>query len=317
MKNLLCYISLVIFVVSCNILNGDSASKDVFEAGPILFTYENQLWSMEQDGSDVKQLTNDSDFPIFDARWSPDGKKIAIIALANPSDNNEFARAIYIMKSDGSGMRRLTNPPLGLFRYVGDVERKLTWSPDGNHIAFSRMRPPEVSGNFDIFMVELETGVESLVSQKNWIEYVDDWHPYKDKLLIHYIGSDLHDSASGGVIGYTDLNGEYIEALSDPELSSAQGRISPDGSKVAYKKDRKLYLMDLSTGKEQLLFENSDPAPQAWSPCGRKIIFQQWSREINYEERKVFMINIDDGTIQNITPLESPGSTIWVSSWRN
>lgn len=316
MKKLLCYLSFVLILTSCNIFDGNNTSKNGFEAGPILFIYEKQLWSMESDGSDVKQLTNDSDFPIFDARWSPDGKKIALIALANPSNNNEFARAIYIINSDGGGKYQLTNPPLGLFRYMGDLERKLTWSPDGNHIAFSRMRPPEASAIFDVFIIDLETGIESQISNNNWTEYVDDWHPDQNKLLIHYIGSDLHESARGGVIGYTDLGGKYIELVSDPEFSSTRGRISPDGSKIAYSKDRKLYLMNLDTGVEQLLFEHDYPVAQTWSACGRKLIFQLSSWEINYEDRKVFITNIDDGTIEDITPFETLSSAIWISSWR-
>ena len=54
-------------------------------AGPILFITDksgtNQLYSMNKDGSDVQQLTSDPNFPIIDAKWSPDGSKIAVVSL--------------------------------------------------------------------------------------------------------------------------------------------------------------------------------------------------------------------------------------------
>lgn len=50
------------------------------EAGPILFISDKsgsyQLYSMNEDGSNVQQLTNDPNFQICDAKWSPDGEKI-------------------------------------------------------------------------------------------------------------------------------------------------------------------------------------------------------------------------------------------------
>lgn len=297
---------ILLLTAACELTGGDEDDDIPFDAGPILFIYNGQLWSMEEDGSDVRQLTHYKwpDFSAGDARWSPDGSKIAVAGPADPGNPDDWAGAIYIMNANGTGRYKLTNPPLGHFRYVGDLQRNFTWSPDGQKIAFSRMRPPEALGTFDVFMVDLETGVETLISEN---KQVRDWHPHRDELLIAF-------SDNRSRLGFLDLTSGSVEVFGDPDFNYGSGRISPDGSKLAYNKEGKLYVFDFETKEEVFLFEKASPHPNEWSPSGDKILFQTWKP--SYENRKVYIINLMTKETIDITPFPSPETWIWVSSWR-
>ena len=72
--------------------------------------------------------------------WSPDGRHIAF--HSERDDNWD----IYVMGSDGSNLRRLTNHEAG----DGDP----SWSPDGRHIAFESYR----DGDIEIYVMEVSEG---------------------------------------------------------------------------------------------------------------------------------------------------------------
>ncbi|MEX0719128.1 MAG: hypothetical protein WD059_00585 [Balneolaceae bacterium] len=299
-----------VFVCSaCGLFGGEDENKSTkFEAGPILFIYEGNLWSMEEDGADVKQLTHYEypNFSIGDARWSPDASKIAVVGPADPGNAEEGAGAIYIMNADGSGRYKLTNPPLGWFRYVGDLARNFTWSPDGQKIAFSRMRPPEALGTFDVFIIDLETKVETLVSES---KQVRDWNPYSEELLLSFTENGWRR------LGLLNLNKDSIEVFGSLDFNYGSGRISPDGSKIAYTKGGNFYVLDFEDNEEVLLFDKAEsPSPNAWSPSGDRIVFQTWAS--SYEDREIYTLDLETKKITNITPFSSLESWIWVSSWR-
>ncbi len=83
------------------------------EAGPILFVSDKsgtqQLYSMNEDGSNIKQLTNDPEFPIIDAKWSPDGTKIAIVSSISDSlTYSLFNNIIFIVNANVADKYQLT-----------------------------------------------------------------------------------------------------------------------------------------------------------------------------------------------------------------
>ena len=86
-----------------------------------------EIYSMNRDGSGIRQLTNleDKTIGIADLAWSPDGRKIAFSAIPNGPDFWE----VYVMNASGSGVTRLTNA-------LGD-DRHPSWSPDGSRIVFA------------------------------------------------------------------------------------------------------------------------------------------------------------------------------------
>jgi Tol biopolymer transport system component len=90
------------------------------------------IFVMEADGSNVRQLTFDHGF-TWGATWSPDGSAIAFNAWR--SDNQD----IYRMDADGRNQKRLTTDQ--------GEELEPSWSPDGTRIAFRRLSdPPDEDG---------------------------------------------------------------------------------------------------------------------------------------------------------------------------
>jgi dipeptidyl aminopeptidase/acylaminoacyl peptidase len=63
------------------------------------------LYSMNADGSDIRQLTSSPDVDELDPSWSPDGSQIAFYRRPE-GRGNEFGE-VWVMNAEGSGQRRV------------------------------------------------------------------------------------------------------------------------------------------------------------------------------------------------------------------
>jgi WD40 repeat protein len=104
------------------------------------------------DGSDVRRITSgaDDDYP---GDYSPNGKRI--VFLRSFFDSGPVA--LYTVKLDGSNLRQITPPGMGmLLDFTGG-----SWSPQGNDILFSA-RPSEGQRN-TLFVVHADgTGLQQI-----------------------------------------------------------------------------------------------------------------------------------------------------------
>jgi tol-pal system beta propeller repeat protein TolB len=87
----------------------------------IVFSRDYDIWVMNADGTNQKNLTDSPELDEYEPDWSPDGAKIAF--------TNGSSSDIWVINADGSRRVNLTNTPS-----VGDDHP--AWSPNGNKIAF-------------------------------------------------------------------------------------------------------------------------------------------------------------------------------------
>ncbi|MCP4713054.1 MAG: hypothetical protein GY869_30870, partial [Planctomycetes bacterium] len=93
--------------------------------GKIVFSYHGDLWLVDDDGSNPRQLTDHSardEYP----RFSPDGKQIAF--SSNRMGNND----IWVMPTEGGPVQQVT------FHTTNDT--MLYWTPEGDRILFATSR---------------------------------------------------------------------------------------------------------------------------------------------------------------------------------
>jgi Tol biopolymer transport system component len=112
-----------------------------------------QLFVMNADGSDVRQVTNLSNMGGRNT-WSPDGTRLAF--YRGPQED----RNIYIINIDGTGLVKLTD---------GGDNLGPSWSPDGNWIVFTSFR----DGNNELYIIHPDgTGLTRLTNSP-----ISDWQP--------------------------------------------------------------------------------------------------------------------------------------------
>jgi Tol biopolymer transport system component len=87
-----------------------------------------RLFVAAPDGSGARDITPAGIKDVQGAAWSPDGRRIAISAIAD----NDHDPEIFILAADGRVIRQATNNHLS--------DRHPTWSPDGRRIAFASIR---------------------------------------------------------------------------------------------------------------------------------------------------------------------------------
>jgi len=109
----------------------------------VVFTNNgNGLWLMRPNGRNPHALTNKDD---IDPTWSPDGSMISF------ASSRAGARQLFVMNSDGSDIRQVTN--------LNNMGGRNTWSPDGTKLAF--YRGPQ--GDHNIYVINVDgTGLVKL-----------------------------------------------------------------------------------------------------------------------------------------------------------
>jgi len=132
------------------------------EGKTLAMDLQGSIWVMPAAGGPAKRITdlfNDARQPV----WSPDGKSIAFFAYRDGGYD------IWSVAPDGSNQRQLT---WGAFD-----DREPAFSHDGTRIAFSSDRGSTLGGDYNIFVLDLRSGVIRQITKDPAEDAMPSWSP--------------------------------------------------------------------------------------------------------------------------------------------
>lgn len=191
------------------------------------------------------------------------------------TDDQQSTAALFTMRSDGSGERQLTEPP------VGAIDSFPDWSPDGTRVAFSREFADKP---YEVYVVNADGSDERLVdpgcpprisSRKICEEENPAWSPDGKSLAFSWAGGDLRQ-----------VRGEETIEL------AGLGVVRPDGSGAT-----------LVTQTRRPT--TSEDKSAMWSPDGKQLGFIRLNITARPFDGQAFFVSDADGThAERITPWE-------------
>jgi len=254
------------------------------------------IWRVAPDGSNLEQLTNE-DHSSWNARWSPDGKKIAFLSDRSGSTQ------IWLMNPDGSNARALTT------HYGGASD--FLWSPNGKMMAFVTRVYPDCPG-FECLEKRDQAKENSAVQARVYEELLyRHWDTWWDHKRSHIFVLNLESGESTDVTpgaydappvalseGYTfsaDSRYLYFSSNHDPVVATSTNndifKVSVDGGPVEL----------VTTRCPDREFKANDSSPLI-SPDGKYLSFLSMRRP-GFEADKfdLFLLNLESGEFRSPT----------------
>jgi hypothetical protein len=258
-----------------------------------------QIYSVEPDGTGLTQLTDVSNQQVAgEPAWSPDGKRIAYVVQGFHEDDRTDRSDIWVMDSDGSDPRQLTDGPGSSWSPA--------WSPDGTEIAFSKGDPS------NLYVIGADGSGLRRVTTLTAAESASDpsWSPDGSRIVFSPSGEFEKD------LYVVNTDGTDEALLLHMPRWQIQPAWSPDGRTILFTSsdpdgaDFGIYTVG-ADGTNPLRLTAEPPAQSAaWSPDGRRIAFIGTAARLDH--RALYVMNADGSDLHQVPDLAvEPTSPSW------
>jgi len=258
--------------------------------------WKSSVWITNVDGSRNRFLLDGSD-----ARWSPDGTRIAYIAHGEPNGSQVFVRW---MDAEGavSQLTHLTETPAGL-----------DWSPDGKWLAFTMLVPAK--NEWHIAMPTPPKGAKWVepprIVQK--LNYRRDRQGYVEDGSTHIFVVSADGGGTPRQVTTGDYNDGAFRWMPDGKRIVFAGLREPD-AEYAWR-ESEIYSVDVATGNVAQLTHRKGPDNQPTpSPDGKLIAYTGFdSTSDTWVDAKLYVMNADGSNSHVISGNldRSPAGLIW------
>jgi Tol biopolymer transport system component len=182
-----------------------------------------EIWIMERDGSNQRQITFPPGSQNFVPTWSPDGSRIAFSSVRTGHPE------IFVMNSDGSNQRQLTTTS------TPNGSNAPFWYPDGSRIAFASDR----NGKTQVYSMRPDGSDVRQLTTPNGAQFPDSNVPVisPDGTKIAFWSGIERQY---GQVWVMDPDGGNRRVLSDcpPPTNCDNPAWSPDGRQILFETNR-------------------------------------------------------------------------------
>ncbi|MYC77732.1 sigma-70 family RNA polymerase sigma factor [Candidatus Poribacteria bacterium] len=291
---------------------GDIATK-ALKTGKVVFSSSRDgnwdIWTMNPDGSDPVNLTQDTAVDIH-AAWSPTGEQILFTSFREEGKEP----SLYLMDADGNHIRKVLDNWYS--------RSSATWAPDGKRIASVR--------DGVLYIITLDDKSAVPVAQTGFESVGDpDWSPDgKEIAFIYYKRKQGYELR---LLDVRTLKQKVVLAQLERYPVKSDPSWSPDGEQIAFvlhkfrsmlnqedafawQDEETIYTInhDGSNLRQLVSEKGPDALHPTWSPDGHEIIYQQGIHlpEVG-DIRQLFKIDVNRRRKTQLTHKGSNSGADW------